>query len=139
MTGVKYVKWSIKKENVNSVIHLKSNIWLLSFLKFWFWFIFHENGPAWISWNIQSIHFLGFRFTCQWSFYAAWIWWRCMWQGLFTVEFVSTGRNFIAFLHETWNLAVTKHTFGTFILVICIKVMWLGTSTKESLKVFEDW
>ena len=58
------------------MIHLKSNIWLLSFLEFWFWFIFHENDPAWISWNIQSIHCLDFRSTCWWSFYAVWIWWR---------------------------------------------------------------
>ena len=71
---------------------------------------------------------------CQWSFYAAWIWWRYIWQGSFPAEFVSTGRNFGTFLHETWNWAITKHTFATLIFVICIKLYGLAPVQKNPSK-----
>ena len=71
---------------------------------------------------------------CQWSFCAAWIWWRYIWQGSFSAEFVSTGRNFGTFLHETWNWAITKHTFATLIFVICIKLYGLAPVQKNPSK-----
>ena len=71
---------------------------------------------------------------CQWSFYASWIWRRYMWQGSFPVEFVLAGRNFGTFSHETWNWAITKHTFATFIFVICIKLYGLAPVQKNPSK-----
>ena len=88
------------------MIHLKGNIWLLSFLEFLFWFIFHENGPAWTSWNIQSIHCLGFRSTCWWSFYAAWIWWRYVTRFVYSGVCINWKKCWSIF---TWNLKLYHH------------------------------